>query len=119
MLTDNIAFDMFILIGLPFILIITICLKVANNNERKKKAFNDEMMRRLPDIEYTEIISSSNSSRGNVTTFNFNGGVGFGSYGSPATTKFLLVYKSGFKEIVNITDGTPLFNEYVMRLKKE
>lgn len=75
------------------------------------------MTERLPDVEYTEIIASSNGG-GSVTTIDSNGDVGFGSYGSAPSTKFLVVYKSGEKEIVNLYDGIPLVNEYVRLLKK-
>lgn len=89
-----------------------------HKKEKQEKEFIDEMTRRLPDVEYTEIVSSSNGSNGTVSTFNSNGGVGYGSYSSRPTTKFLVVYKSGDKQIVNLRDGIPLFNEYVRLLKK-
>lgn len=86
--------------------------------KNKIKEFNKEMMRRLPEVEYTEIVSSSNGNNGTVSTFNSDGGI-FGSYSSYPTTKFLVVYKSGYKQIVNLRDGIPLFNEYVRLLKNK
>lgn len=87
--------------------------------EKKDKEFNEEMMRRLPEVEYTEIISSTSGSNGTVSAFNSDGDMGFGSYSSHPTTKFLVVYKSGYKQIVNLRDGIPLFNEYVKLLKNK
>ncbi len=85
----------------------------------KNKKRDKELMRRLPEVEYTEIISSTNGNNGIISTFNTNGGVGFGSYSSCPTTKFLVVYKSGYKQIVNLRDSKPLFNEYVRLLKNK
>lgn len=50
-----------------------------HKKEKQEKEFIDEMMKRLPDVDYTEIVSSSNGNNGTVSTFNSNGGVGFGS----------------------------------------
>ncbi len=85
----------------------------------KELEFKKELKRRLPDVAYTEIVSSSNGSNGTVSTLNSNGGVGFGSYRSRPTTKFLVVYTSGYKQIVTIEDGTALFKEYVARLRND
>lgn len=89
-----------------------------NKKKQKEQERIDKLTERLPEVEYTEIISSSNGEGGTVTTFDSNGDVGFGSYGSAPSTKFLVVYKSGEKEIVNLYDGIPLVNEYVRLLKK-
>ena len=105
---------MLTIVGLSPVVFFIVALYIK---EKKDKEFNEEMMRRLPEVEYTEIVSSSNGSNGNVSTFNSHGGVGFGSYSSLPTTKFLVVYKSGYKQIVNLRDGIPLFNEYVRLLK--
>ncbi len=104
--------------SIPGIVFIVIFIRALSEQERKRKEFNEEMTRRLPEVEYTEIISSSNGGSGTVSTLNSNGGVGFGSYDSRSTTKFLLVYKSGYKQIITIEDRNPLFNEYVALLKK-
>ena len=87
-------------------------------SKQKDKEFNNEMMKRLPDVEYTEIVSSSHGCHGSISVLNSDGEGGYGSYRSCLTTKFLVVYKSGYKQIINLRDGTPLFNEYVNLLKK-
>ena len=43
---------------------------------KKEKEFIEEMIRKLPDVEYTEIVSSSNVNSGTIATFNSNCGVG-------------------------------------------
>lgn len=106
---------LFAVVGFGFVIFFILML---HKREKQDKEFNEEMMRRLPEVEYTEIVSSANGSNGTVSTFNSDGGVGFGSYSSRPTTKFLVVYKSGDKQIVNLRDGIPLFNEYVRLLKK-
>lgn len=105
----------FAIVGFGFVFLFISNLR---KKEKQEKEFINEMMKRLPDVEYTEIVSSSNGSNGTVSTFNLNGGVGYGSYSSRSTTKFLVVYKSGDKQIVNLRDEIPLFNEYVRLLKK-
>ncbi|MDE6504750.1 MAG: hypothetical protein K2L42_02650 [Clostridia bacterium] len=105
----------FAVIAFCFILFLIYFL---HKRKKKNKEFIDEMMRRLPGVDYTEIIASSYCNNGTISTFNSNGEVGYGSYNSRPTTKFLVVYKSGDKQIVNLLDGTPLFNEYVQLLKK-
>ena len=105
---------MFAALSLGFVVLF---IKALGKREKDDKDFNEEMMRRLPEVEYTEIVSSSNGGSGFVSTFNSDGGVGGGSYGSHPTTKFLVVYKSGYKQIVNLRDGIPLFNENVRLLK--
>ena len=105
---------MFAVFGFGFVVFFIVALF---RKEKKDKEFNEETMRRLPEVEYTEIVSSSNGSNGTISTFNSDGGVGYGSYSSRPTTKFLVVYKSGYKQIVNLRDGIPLFNEYVRLLK--
>lgn len=104
-----------------FVIIFTVIgfiIFLAYSKHKKEKEFDEEMMRRLPDVEYTEIVSSSNGNGGAISTFNSSGGVGYGFYGSQSTTKFLVVYKSGDKQIVNLLDGSQLFNEYVRLLRK-
>ncbi len=91
---------------------------MLNKRKKQEKEFNEKLMKKVPEIEYTEIVSSSNGNNGIISTFNTDGDIGFGSYNSLPTTKFLVVYRSGHKEIVNLRDGTPLFNEYVRLLKK-
>ncbi len=116
---DNIWFMpviMFAVLGFGFIVFFIVALY---RKEKKDKEFNEEIMRRLPEVEYTEIVSSSNGNNGTVSTFNSDGGVGFGSYSSRPTTKFLVVNKSGYKQTVNLRDGIPLFNEYVRLLKNK
>lgn len=110
---------------IPIIVIIIIlvaffCWSFYNSNKKKQKEQDriDRLTERLLDVEYTEIIASSNGEGGTVTTFDSNGDVGFGSYGGAPSTKFLVVYKSGEKEIVNLDDRLPLVNEYVRLLKK-
>ena len=105
--------------GSIIMLIIVICLfigiisipiiwKARTNN--KEKNYINELTKRLPYVDYTEIISSSNGvSTEGISSFNFN---------TRATTKFLVVYKSGQKHIVLLDDNSPLFNEYVKLLKK-
>lgn len=105
---------MFVVIAVVFVCLLLYSLQKRENQDRE---FNEEMMRKLPEVEYTEIVSSSNGNKGTISTFNSDGGVGFGSYNSRPTTKFLIIYKSGDKQIVNLRDGTPLFNEYVNYLK--
>jgi len=89
---------------------------MLHRRKRQDEEFNEEMMKRLPEVEYTEIVSSSNGNNGTIGTFNSDGG--FGSDSSRPTTKFLVVYKSGYKQIVILRDGIPLFNEYVKLLRK-
>lgn len=82
---------------------------VIKHGKRKKNKFTKVMMKKLPNVEYTAIISSSNGycvSNGNNSIYE----------GGP-TTKFLIVYKSGEKEIVTLSDEGPLFNEYVKLLR--
>lgn len=83
-----------------------ICTKI------KKKKFINEMMEKLPDVEYTAIVSSSNG-YGVAGNTNYNGGI------AKPTIKFLVVYKSGEKQIVTLRDGEPLFNEYTLLLRVE
>lgn len=106
---------MFAVLGFGFVFFFIFAL---HKKEKKEKEFIEEMIRKLPDVEYTEIVSSSNGNSGTIATFNSNGGVGYGSYSSRPTTKFLVVYKSGDKQIVSLRDGIPLFNEYVRLLRK-
>lgn len=77
-----------------------------------------ELWKRLPDVAYTEIVSSSTGASGSINTYNTKGELSFGSFYSSPSTKFLIVYKSGEKQIVNLGDGTALFNEYVQLLRK-
>ncbi len=86
-------------IGLVVFFIVILVLR-----DQKEQNFNDEMTRRLPEIEYTQIVSTARGS--NLDH-------------SPPMTKFLIVYKSGDKQIVNLRDGSKLFNECVQRLKNE
>lgn len=101
---------------ISFVLIFLFIYKLYKR-EKLDREFNEEMMRRLPEVEYTKIISSVVGNTGFVGTVNTDGKVGIGSYGADATTKFLVVYKSGYKQIVHLKDGIPLFNEYVKLLK--
>ena len=97
---------------------VIIFIRALDRNEKKYKEFNKEMMSRLPEVEYTEIISSSNGNSGTIGIISSDGVVGSGSYSSRPITKFLVVYKFGYKQIVSVYDGEPLFNEYVLRLRK-
>ena len=96
---------------------IVLFIRGLYKQEKREKEGLMYYMSRLNEIDYTEIIGSSNGNSGVVTTVNSNGNVGMGSYGSNATTKFLIVYKSGEKEIIQIQDRSPLFPELVKLLK--
>ncbi len=85
----------------------------------KTKEYYKELTRRLPEVEYTEIVVSSNGSSGSFSTYNTFGGVGGGSYESSPKTKFLVVYKSGYKQVVSVEDKNPLFDKYVLLLKNK
>ena len=61
---DNIWFMpviMFAVLGFGFIVFFIVALY---RKEKKDKEFNEEIMRRLPEVEYTEIVSSSNGNNG-------------------------------------------------------
>lgn len=84
---------------------------------KKYQEFDAAMMKKLPEIEYTEIVESSSDAKSLVE---INPKMeGDKKYYLPGpTTKFLIVYKSNQKQMVSLRDGTPFFNECVKLLKK-
>ena len=83
----------------------------------KSKVWTEEKIKRLPDIDYTQIIGSGGGESGSVTMHG-SAGTNFGSYSSRPTTKFLVVYLNGEQEIVSVDDNSKLCKEYLNRLKK-
>ena len=78
----------------------------------------EERLSRLSEIDYTQIIGSSGGNNGTVYTHG-NNGTNIGTYSSPPTTKFLVVYLNGEREIVSVRDNSRLCDEYLLRLKKD
>lgn len=107
---------MWLLIVLVVILVIKIVVAIIRKYRQIEKI--KELTIRLPGVEYTEIIVSSNSRKGAFSSANTRGHFNYGTYKSSARTKFLVVYKSGQKQVVELQDDTPLFNEYLQLLKK-
>ena len=99
---------MFILIVGVNIFIFGYILKRKKLNDRQ----NIERASRITEVDYTEIIASGNRIDGFISN-------GSGSVHSHPSTKFLVVYKNGNREIVNTADGSELCNLYLQLLKKE
>lgn len=84
---------------------------------QKNKKKTEERIKRLPEVDFTQIIGSSGGETGSVVTYG-NSGANFGAYSSAPTTKFLVVYLNGENEIVSVLDNSKLCKEYLLRLKK-
>lgn len=87
------------------IIFIVLFVMFERKKKRQENAWYEELMKKLPDVDYTKIVSSSNGVES-----------GNGIFSSLPKTKFLVVYKSGDKQIVNLRDNVPLFEEYVRLL---
>ena len=83
----------------------------------KYRKFDAEMMKKLPEIEYTEIVTSSSEAE-SLVALNPRMEGDKRHYLIGSTTKFLIIYKSNQKQMVCLRDGTPFFNECVKLLKK-
>lgn len=91
---------------------------------RQKKEYIKRCLERLPEVDYTIILAASTGAvtQGIVTNVGAgNSGMGsgvgsFSSYSAPST-KYLVVYRDGSREIVTIDDSSELGQEYAMRIK--
>lgn len=99
------------------VIIIAITIGIVTWFAYKNKRKTEESLKRLPEVDYTQIIGSSGGETGSVVTYG-NSGANFGAYSSAPTTKFLVVYLNGENEIVSVLDNSKLCKEYLLKLKK-
>ncbi|MDE6355748.1 MAG: hypothetical protein K2L67_00705 [Clostridia bacterium] len=101
------------------IILIVLAIAVSVFLFIRHKQKTDERLSRLHDIDYTQILKSSGGDIGSVTTYGNNGNTNYGSYHTSPTTKFLVVYLNGEREIVTVNDNSRLCQEYLLRLKTD
>ena len=104
--------EMYLVLGVSLglvVLILAIMIGIIVALHRKRKRFVTERMERVQEILYTEIISS-----------------GFVGYPGKMTvnacmTKFLVVYKNGEKELVDVADDSEICKIYLgfVKVKEE
>lgn len=103
-----------ICLGILCVLLIAFCVFMIIRHRSK----TNERLQRLNDIDYTQILKSNGGETGSVTTHQ-NGNVSYNSFHTAPSTKFLVVYLNGDREIVTVNDNSTLCKEYLLRLKTD
>lgn len=97
------------------VIVLVIIFLISFYYKNKKKT--EEWLNRINEVAYTQIIGSNGGESGTIVTYG-KSGANIGGFSTSSSTKFLVVYFSGEREIVTVFDNSKLCKEYLMKLKK-